>query len=251
MNENTDTTTTEVPTEEKTFGFDARDVLKEYEQALATARKTRDEMRERAWAPLRKAEAAVRELIADSDIRANIGGLLANLSEAKRNAKVSASRDAYTAITEAATRKRDEALAADPFTQFVAGYITDNYGTSYADKLLSNAPFTFASLIELAHREDWCSDYEEVMKMAVRLGALPDDRVEVRRPVHWEDVPPEHGSKEGEVWERVFTVPAYVRTVSPRGTPKSDYTLRHYRSEAHYERVSPAPEPVTETASDS
>lgn len=238
----TETNTTEVPAEEKTFGTDLRHVIAEYNKSVDYADTVRREAVDAAIAKINNATRAVTDLFGHGNVSQGISDLLHSLSAKDRNEKTRLAEEIRASVIEVARKKRDEALEADPFTKFVATYIQDNFGDSYVETLMENMPLTFDSLKELARSEDWCGSYESAMKEAVRRGALPDDKVEVRRSVDLHRVPFEYDAKEGEVWEHVFEVPAFVRTVDIDGIARSAYSLRDYRSNNRYERVSPAPE---------
>jgi hypothetical protein len=244
MSENT---TTEVPTEEKTFGMDVRNVLKEYEDTCNYAQRVHDDAFNTFTSVFTETVAGVNKLFGAGTVEANgVTDLIRALSAEKRAEQNRVANEVRDRIIEMAKKKRDEVLDAEPFTKFVVTHIEDEYGPGYAETLLRHMPFTFASLIELATSEGWCDDYERAMKEAVDRGALPDDKVEVRRSVDWYDAPLDYNAKDNEVWERVFEVPAFVRTVDSGGYARSTYSLARWLSADRFERISPAPEAASE-----
>lgn len=246
----TETTATETITApaEKQFGIDVRETIatynKETDAAEEAARAARNQVADKYSA----VTGGMRDLLGFSHTADALVELFDALTADQRHEEYTKiDRIRNEAYTEA-RKKRDQVLNKDALATFVATTLTEYYGSDYAEALFDAMPLTFTSLKELANSQGWCADFEQMARRATEEGALPADTVEVRRPVDWTEVPFSHGAQEGETWERIVTLPAYVRTVDPYGGVRSFYSLRRYIAENRYEKVADAPAGQTDTS---
>lgn len=234
----TTTTTTDETTEVEptTFGIDVTEDETTYQAELDEAEKTYQALIGSVTEKLNAAHSAVYELLGDDQYTAasHIAGLLTALTQKDRNAKMAAARSARTALVDAATKKRDEALEKDPFTKRLVTVVQEQYGSQYVTEAMKNAPFTFESLRELANAKRLCSDFERAMADFVRAGALPDETRVVTRPLVWTSVPSSRGAKAGQEWEARMTMPAYVRDTDSYGDPLSFYDISEFAKKTEY-----------------
>lgn len=215
-------------TEAKAFGIDARDVLAKYEEACEEAHRVYNAALEEINRPLKDAKKALQALPLSGDTVYGLTCLVESLVTPTQRDVRAAARQVHELAKSQARQARDEALGEDPFTKFVAGHITDVYGSSYADCFYEVMPATFDQLRELAERKSWCSDFERVMREAVLQGALPNDTVEVVRSVDWSGVPARYEAVMGEEWEMVMQIPAFFRQRDYDGKDRPTHTLRDW-----------------------
>lgn len=239
----TDTNTTDEQTE-PTFGIDATEIEAEFNRAVEEADEVYHTIGEASQNTLRTARDAVSTLLIDAGHAAaadHINGLLRALSYDHINKRTAAAAQARERLIEAAKAKRDEALSHDPFAKRVVTVIKRQYGDEYSRDLLTNAPFTFESLRQLAVNRGWCTDYERAMQEFVRAGALPDESRVVTRNLHYSEVPREKDAKPDETWVANMTLPSYVRDTHHHGA--YDYTDLHpYATSIEYERTAETPQ---------
>jgi hypothetical protein len=249
--ESTETETVETETAEpKKFGLNVAD-LAAHDQCIEELNKAAQLARVNINAPYDTARKALFALFPNNHSRATrVWGLVSELTDGDRYEQLETTAATFDRLINAAKQQRMETLSRDPFAKFVEEDIRPNHGASYAEILHRAMPLTFDGLQELAHQQGWCAEYEAVMARAVREGALPDDRVEVVRAIHWRDVPKEYAAKAGEEWRVVMQIPAYARSVDSNGTALSALALLdHARAEdTRYERVSPEPVPADDSS---
>jgi hypothetical protein len=196
--------------EEQTYGFDARPILDTFDKAINVAQRQRQLVINEADENFMEARKSVRKVLAHTrHLADNIIDMIQNLD--RDNPLRTGAESTYRAAVEKAEAERDEALSADPFTEFIAETVGPDYSWGYADTVFANAPLTVISLKELAKRECWCPDYEYVVNQAVKAGVLPGTTVEVHREVPYHRVPSSYNAEEGERWEAVGRVPVAMR----------------------------------------
>jgi hypothetical protein len=234
---------------ETTFGIDVKPILDAYDKAVDQAARMLRLVRDEIDGNLSEAENAIRKVIGyGKPTTSHLIGMLRALSD-ESDVHIRACK-AYEEALAAAEDAKAKALGADPFTRYVSTTFAEEQGDYRANTILRNAPYTFASLHELAEQEDWCTEFETLALRALRAGAIPDDTVEVRHQVSRYQVPEEYGAKPGETWERIFQVYAFTRTSDSYGDPHSYSHLRRYsHGDPVFVKVADAPVD-TETTSD-
>lgn len=204
--------TTQETTEPVKYGKDVSAALQAYEDIRRAAIKDRDDAHEQIAKPITDIDAALRDLFGHySDTPYHVLGLVKELSRESRTRKQKTASEACQARIDAAEKNRDAALGQDPFVNYLVNTVAPNGYESHVNAMLRILPATVDEMKTLADEHDWCTDFERLCHEAAKAEAVDFDTVECVRRVHWDYVPPKYESKEGEKWEIVLQLPAYIR----------------------------------------
>lgn len=237
MSENTEA---EVPAEEKTFGFNANEIVLARREARRAANRVYGEAIGRINGPIYTAKRAVHSLFGEcSTEAASLSDLLEVLYKEKRRAALDEAQETRDRAYTKAQDDFDTAIGDDLFVRFVIE--DDDIDSSAVSLIFESAPHTFASLKNLAEYHQWCTAFEHIAERAVRAGALPDDKVTLTRQCSRHAVPSHYGAKRGEVWEMEFQVPAFVRTVDDGGNALDLGEIIFVSGVPAYRKVADAP----------
>jgi hypothetical protein len=235
-------TTTEAEKTTVTFGVGNAEARNVYRDAVREADHVYSDRVDEIRKPLNDAVDAVLGLLGYGSTADALCSLLRAQALPNVNRQVSEAQQARDLAIEEAKERRKADTTADAFFTFVDRDIRDNYDDDYANTLIEHMPFTFDSLKALAWDQDWCSDYESVMRRATREGALPEETVEVRWDVRVYDVPARYDAQPGERWQKVGTFPAYARITYRDGSPRAFYDIERWAiGDVRYEKVTDAP----------
>lgn len=204
--------TTQETTEPVKYGKDVSAALKEYEDIRQSAIKNRDDAHAKIDKPLTDIDTALRDLFGHySDTPYHVLGLVKELSRESRTRKQKTASEACQARIDAAEKNRDAALGQDPFVNYLVNTVAPNGYESHVNAMLRILPATVDEMKTLADEHDWCTDFERLCHAAIQAEVVDFGTNEVTRRVYRDDVPDAYEPKEGESWEVVLQLPAYMR----------------------------------------
>lgn len=199
----------------KVHGVGVREALAAFKEVDTRASEEFNERIDKINKPLNDAHNAIDDLLGyHTDAAFALRTMANELSRDRRKWLEKEASEAYEREIKGARERRDAVLKEDPFIDHL--YTVVRRRRDYhVDAIMAALPMTMAQIVDFAEGQDWCEDFESIMRNVTRGGHVDTGTTEIVRPVTYSSVPVnEDGSVRalhGEKWEAVIPKPNYLR----------------------------------------